>query len=85
MALRPNILTDAALHIAFEASILLQYTDINLYSLNSNCHHPEYPSIIEGSQSFVYYKQVNKGFARIPYIIVQFYSNKEMISRNQKY
>ncbi len=35
MALRPNILTDAALHIAFEASILLQYTDINLYKINT--------------------------------------------------
>jgi len=33
MALRPNVLTDAALHIAFEASILLQFTDINLYEL----------------------------------------------------
>jgi hypothetical protein len=34
MALRPNILTDAAFHIAFEASILLQYTDINLFAFN---------------------------------------------------
>jgi hypothetical protein len=34
MALRPNILTDAAFHIAFEASILLQYTDINLFVYN---------------------------------------------------
>jgi hypothetical protein len=34
MALRPNILTDAAFHIAFEASILLLYTDINLFDFN---------------------------------------------------
>ncbi|MFL6479692.1 MAG: hypothetical protein ACJ70R_05075 [Nitrososphaera sp.] len=36
MALRPNILTDAALHIAFEASILLQDTDINLYTFETS-------------------------------------------------
>jgi len=34
MALRPNILTDAAFLIAFEASILLLYTDINLFDFN---------------------------------------------------
>jgi hypothetical protein len=40
MALRPNILTDAALHIAFEVSILLQYTDINLFELKHQTSKP---------------------------------------------
>jgi hypothetical protein len=31
MALRPNILTDAAFDVAFEATILLQIADINLW------------------------------------------------------
>jgi len=51
MALRPNILTDAALHIAFEASILLRYTDINLYDLNTHRHQIEYPLKKSGSRS----------------------------------
>jgi hypothetical protein len=32
MALRPNILADAAFDVAFEASIFLQDTDINLFA-----------------------------------------------------
>ena len=34
MALRPNILADAAFNVAFEASIFLQDTDINLFASN---------------------------------------------------
>jgi len=45
MALRPKILTDAAFHIAFEASILLQHTDINLYvSLTFKVTHKKAPT-----------------------------------------
>lgn len=39
MAPRPNILTDAAFDVAFEASILLQDTDINLIGLQLNHFH----------------------------------------------
>ncbi|HJU33555.1 MAG TPA: hypothetical protein VJ695_00390 [Nitrososphaera sp.] len=66
MALRPNILTDAALHIAFEASILLQYTDINLYGFNFQALNLTKYSL--KSNKYVadgYYKQLIKGFERI--------------------
>ena len=34
MALRPNILADAAFDVAFEVSMLLQDTDINLFGFD---------------------------------------------------
>ena len=68
MALRPNILTDAALHIAFEASILLQYTDINLYNLTTRRKEIKYPSITRCVVVCDYHKEVNKGFERFAYI-----------------
>jgi hypothetical protein len=40
MALRPNILTDAAFDVAFEASILLQDTDINFFAFMSKVPKP---------------------------------------------
>ena len=70
MALRPNILTDAAFHIAFEASILLQYTDINLYNPTTRRKEFEYPSITRCVFVCDYQKEINKGFERIPYIII---------------
>jgi hypothetical protein len=40
MALRPNILTDAAFDVAFEASILLQDTDINFFAFACRASKP---------------------------------------------
>ena len=84
MALRPNILTDAALHIAFEASILLQYTDINLYNLTTRRKEIEYPSITRCVFVCDYHKEVNKGFERFAYIIIQFIGDVTIMSENQK-
>ena len=57
MALRPKVLTDAALHIAFEASILLQYTDINLLELK---HQASKPSNIGPNTSVILPKDTDR-------------------------
>ena len=48
MALRPNILADAALNVAFEASIFLQDTDINLFASNVEFVIDSLPEYIYG-------------------------------------
>jgi hypothetical protein len=47
MALRPNILADAAFDVAFEASILLQDADINLFGFTHIERHNNMSTVQE--------------------------------------